>query len=201
MSRNSRPTTEELKFVYGLILKGDNDADILAEYAQLYESAQLLFPYRTDKRFIRERKKELEAAREVLQKDLKAVDPIIVRRKEEHFNYLAEIIRSMIPEKTTIIENIGSEYVIKPAIGKQTILTQEQLANFVTKFLEDAAKRYGHRDVYEYLIPHIEAEIAGTEGKGLNAFINENTLKFYETLRLLADKGIFKGKCPLCREM
>lgn len=127
------------------------------------------------------------------------IDPISVKRKDEHFNHLAAIVSSMIPDKTTIIETIGSEYVIKISDGKQIKVTKEQLANSVKVFLEDAAKRYGHTDVYEYLLPHLEAEIAETEGKELNTFIKENPLKFYETLRFLADKRIFKGECPICR--
>lgn len=201
MSRNPKPTVEELKFVYQMILNGHEDSDILAEYARLYDAGQLMFPYRVDKRFIRERRKELESASEVLQEHVKKkIDPIVVKRREEHFNYLAEILGFIAPDKTTVIETVGSEYVITVANGKQTKLTHEQLANSVKGFLEEAAKRYGHTDVYEYLLPHLEAEIAETEGKELNAFITENPLKFYKTLRFLADKKVFKGKCPICKD-
>jgi hypothetical protein len=197
MSKNARPTTEELRFVFDLILKGYDDADILAEYARLYDAGQLMFPYRTDKRFVRECRKELEVALEVAQEHLKKkVDPILVKRREEHFDHLADILKSIIPEKNTTIEAVGSGYIITEVNGKQSKLTKEQLAYSVKVFLQDATKQYGHADVYEYLLPHLEAEVV--EGKELNAFMIENPLKFYKTLRFLADKRIFKGKCPMC---
>lgn len=135
---------------------------------------------------------------EVLQGHLKAVDPLVVKRREEHFNNLADILRFMIPEKTTVIEAVDPDYIVTGADGKQTKYTHEQLTISVGAFLKEAAKKYGDKDVNEYLLPHLEAEIAETEGKELNTFIKENPLKFYDTLRLLADKRIFKGKCPFC---
>jgi len=201
MSRNPKPTPEELRFIYDLIIKGYDDTDIIEEYTHLYEQSQLPFPLRGDKRFFQDRRKELASAREVLQDNLKAVDPIATKRKDEHFNYLAEIVSSIAPEKTAVIETVGSEYAIRGANGKQTKLTKEQLTRSIKEFLKQAAKQYGHTDVCEYLIPHLEAEIAETTGKELNTFITENPLKFYKSLRLLADKRIFKGKCPFCREL
>ena len=46
MSKNPKPTAEELKWVYDLILRDYDDTDILAEYASLYENGNLMFPYR-----------------------------------------------------------------------------------------------------------------------------------------------------------
>ena len=57
-----KPTPEELRFVYKMILEGYNDKDILNEYCHLYEIVQLKFPLRSDERFIKERRKELAAA-------------------------------------------------------------------------------------------------------------------------------------------
>ena len=97
MSRNPKPTAEELRAVYELILSGYEDADILAEYAGSYENGSLRFPYRTDKRFVRECRKQLETALEVAQEHIKKkVDPIIVRRREEHLADLANIAKSLL---------------------------------------------------------------------------------------------------------
>jgi hypothetical protein len=97
MSRNPRPTAEELKFVYQMILNGYEDSDILAEYGRLYGAGQLMFPYRTDKRFVRECRKELETALEVAQEHLKKqVNPTIVKHREEHLADLANIAKSLL---------------------------------------------------------------------------------------------------------
>ena len=131
MSRNSRPTTEELRFVYDLILKGYDDADVLEEYARLYDAVQLMFPYRTDKRFVRECRKELEAAKGVLERHSKAVDPIVAERKKEHFNHLAKIIEYIIPERTAKIEAVGSEFITTGVDGKQSKVTRKMLSDSV----------------------------------------------------------------------
>ena len=107
----------------------------------------------------------------------------------------------MIPEKTTTIEAVGSEYVMTEANGKQSKVTSQMLASSVELFLQDAARQYGYADVYEYLLPHLEAEIAEAEGKRFDAFIREDPLKFYKTIRLLGDKRIFKGKCRFCSDL
>ncbi len=192
VGKRAEPTVEELEFIYERLPK-------LSDQEILEEMQDEEFPLRS-LGFFKRRRREFNAAKKVLQIQLeKEIDPIVTKRKEEHFNYLAEIVSSIIPEKTTIIETVGSEYVVTVANGKQTKLTHEQLASSVKGFLEEAAKKYGHRDVYKYLLPHLEAEIAETEGKELDTFIKENPLKLYETLRFLADKRIFKGECPICR--
>jgi len=194
VGKRAEPTAEELEFIYERLPK-------LSDQEILEEMQDTEFPQRSIG-FIKRRRRGFNAAKRVLQIELeKEIDPIVTKRKEEHFNYLAELVSFLIPEKTTVIETVGSEYVIIGANGKQTKLTKDQLASSVKEFLKQAAKQFGHTDVYEYLIPHLEAEIAGTEGKELHTFITENPLKFYETLRLLADKRIFKGKCPFCREL
>jgi hypothetical protein len=198
MGKGQSPTADELNFVHGLIEEGYSDTDIIKKYEDLQRHGNLgSLPFRQDVRFVRQRRKELEATKAVLGGHLKAVDPLIVKRKEEHFNHMAQILESIIPEKTTTIEAVGSGFVMTWDNGKQTKITKEQLAHSAKAFLKDATKQFGHTDVYEYLVPHLQAEI---EGKELNTFINENPLKFYKTLRLLADKRIFKGKCQMCSD-
>ena len=94
MSKNPKPTTEELRFVYKLILDGNDDADILEEYYRQYDSGTLMFPFRTDKRFVRERRKELLAAEEVFKERLgKKYDPLTIENKRQHFEHLSLIAK------------------------------------------------------------------------------------------------------------
>lgn len=96
MGKGQSPTREELEFVYQHFLQGCSDAEILKKYEESKKHGKLgSMPYRTDVRFIRQRRKEYEAARKILEGHLKRqVDPIAARAKEEH---LAEI-RSLIEE-------------------------------------------------------------------------------------------------------
>lgn len=92
MGKNPKPTVEELEFVYGLMAKGYlDDASILAEYAQLFEAGTLNFPYRTDRRFVRERRKEFAAAKKVIPAQAASVDPIVVEARKKHFGLLTEV--------------------------------------------------------------------------------------------------------------
>lgn len=93
MSKNPKPTTEELRFVYELLVSGYEEADVLAEYSRLLEAGTLNFPCRTDKRFVRERKRELLTAEQVLKERIKSTDPLVVERKREHFNKLHDLMR------------------------------------------------------------------------------------------------------------
>jgi hypothetical protein len=193
VGKKAEPTTEELEFIYGRLPK-------LSDQEILEEMQSEEFPLRS-LGFIKRRRREFNTSKKVLQVELqREVDPVAAKRREEHFNHLAEIVDSMAPDKTTVIEVAGSGCVITESNGKRLKLTHEQLASSIKGFLEEAAKQYGHTDVYEYLLPHLEAEAAETEGKELNSFIKENPLEFYKTLRFLADKRIFKGECPVCRK-
>jgi hypothetical protein len=66
MGKLSKPDPEELKFVYSLMANGYSDRNILEEYCRLYEKELLKFPFREDERFVKDRRKEFEAAKEVL---------------------------------------------------------------------------------------------------------------------------------------
>ena len=211
MSRNPKPTAEELKFVYQLILNGYEDADILAEYARLYDDGRLMFPYRTDKRFIRECKKELETALEVAQEHLKKkVDPIIVKRKEEHFGDLADIAKSLLANGLDSVSCPGwttkrsrqVKYVIpnENAASGYDELTKEQLASRLNSNMA-AILREKDWVFRQCFIPHLKSELPGElKTKLFYEIIEERPYQVIEILRVLAARKTFKGTCPVCED-
>ena len=198
MSKNPKPTAEELRCVYDLILRGYDDADILAEYASLYENSNLMFPYRTDKRFVRERRKELAAAEEVLKEHVKKkIDPIAIKRKGEHFNHLAEIAGKIWPPNMNIApgdESSGYDYLVGEYNSAQEVTT-EQLCSILTRNYEQAYDQYGLYDV-ECFETHLRFEVTDFESKELSTY----TYELVETLMLLAKRKTFKGTCPVCKD-
>ena len=88
MSKNPKPTAEELEFVYGLMAKGYDDASVLAEYARLYEAGTIKFSYRTDKRLIRQLRMQYTAAQKVIPVQAIAADPIVAEARRNHFELL-----------------------------------------------------------------------------------------------------------------
>ena len=209
MSRNPKPTTEELKFIYQMILNADDDSDILAEYARLYDAGQLMFPYRVDKRFIRERRRELQAASEILQEYVKKkVDPVITKRMDDHFSDLASIAKALLMNGLDSVSSPGwttnrsqqVKYVIPNAnaASQYDELTKEQLTsllnNNIAAITKDKDWLFRH-----CFIPHLKSELPGElRTKLFFEIIEEQPYKLIETLRVLAAKKTFKGTCPAC---
>lgn len=218
MSRNPKPTSEELRFVYDLLIKGYEEADVLAEYASRYSAGTLMFPYRTDKRFVRECKKELKAAREVLQEHAKRVDPVIAKKQEDHFNYVLEIAKALL---TTFdyLEDVQEnpdkgeqhkEYIQAMSDGYRP-LSRAELSSGLQRNLAvmhglimgyegwDESKIYPRIDI-ECLISHLEEECSEVKSKELYQAIEENPYKVIDSLRVLCRKKRFKDTCSICQD-
>jgi hypothetical protein len=211
MSRNPRPTAEELKFVYQMILNGYEDSDILAEYGRLYGAGQLMFPYRTDKRFVRECRKELETALEVAQEHLKKqVNPTIVKHREEHLADLANIAKSLLTNGLESVSCPGwttnrsrqAKYLLpnQNAASGYDELTKEQLASHLNSNMAAISK---DRDWFfrHCFIPHLKSELS----KELNTepffkVVEEQPYELIEILRVLEARKMFKGTCPVCKD-
>lgn len=199
MSKNPKPTAEELRYVYDLILKGYEDTDILAEYGELYDKGRLMFPYRTDKRFVRECRKELAAAEEVLKNRLKKqVDPLITEQRKQHNIELAEIASSFLEGNLAEIPydaaDEDQEYELD--IGKN--LTRKELIERLSDNVFRACDKYERYRVMDWLAVHLESEYLS--GNDLFAFIKARPVEFISIIRTLAARKTFKGTCEVCKD-
>jgi hypothetical protein len=97
MGKGNNPTPDELKFAYDLMSRGYTDTDIQAEYKNLKNHGKLgTLPYREDIRFIRQRRKEYEAAKTVLKASLEQqADPQITKAREQHHAEMRELIEKL----------------------------------------------------------------------------------------------------------
>lgn len=93
--RGKGPTPEELEFIYQLLVVGYGDADIIEKYEELKKHGKLgSLPYRSDIRFIRQRRRELEAVRRVLEKDFRRkADPVLAGYRRKHLEEVENTIR------------------------------------------------------------------------------------------------------------
>ncbi len=207
MSKNPKPTTEELRFVYDLILRGYEDTDILAEYANLYDKGTLMFPCRTDKRFVRERRKELDAAKEVLQGQLKAVDPINVKKREEHFDHLSEIAQYLL---TGNLERILPDYPGTEVFSEtyticvdeeEEEISRKELSSRLDGNIENAINHYGPPDFLDSFVPHLRAECPEIQTSTLDEVVRSNPYILVDTIRILSQRKTFKGTCPICKDL
>jgi hypothetical protein len=200
MSKNSKPTIEELKQVYKLMLEGYEDADILGWYQDEARSGTLVFPLRTDRRFVRDRRRELTAAQEVLKNIGQKVDQVTEQNKKQHFEHLAEIAELLLDgglgkindtQPADKYEIVHEDYVIET-------LTRDQLIGTLEGNIDIACQRYGAWQVFGCLMTHLEAEYPIFQD--VYGFINEHPLEYIEMLRTLAQRKTFKGTCPVCKD-
>lgn len=208
MGKQSKPTPEELKFVYELILKGYSNREIMEEYTHLYEIGQLKFPLRGDQRFIKDRRKELEAASEVLQQHVKKkVDPIISKRREEHFDRIADVATLLLAnDLDSVTENPTREDQF--GIFKYTIwhggsglgITHEQLSQLLDQNIESVSDQPNDAYDLDCLLSHLKDECPQIKSKGFGNFVKENPYKLIEALRIFIRRKTFKGTCPVCKD-
>ncbi|MFC2027183.1 hypothetical protein ACFLU3_00715 [Chloroflexota bacterium] len=208
MSKNPKPTTEELRFVYDLLTRGHEEADVLAEYARLYDDGQLMFPFRSDKRFVRDRKRELDAATEVLKDHLKkVVDPVISERRKEHSDHLAAITGTLLSNGIDTVDyqlrNLGVPsdgwiYILNDGQFDRR-LTQEELSSYLIDNEDTAQLECGSYD-FECLIHHLIHYYPDIAKVGFGGIATNKPYELIETLQALHRGKIFAGNCPVCKE-
>lgn len=89
MGKQPGPSPEELEFIFECFTRGLSDNEVLGEMQDTE------FPVRNP-RFIRDRRKGFNAARNVLEITLKQqANPALVKAKEEHLNRMHEFIKNM----------------------------------------------------------------------------------------------------------
>jgi len=96
MGHGQSPTPEELKFIYNLFLEGYSDAEVLKKYEEPRKEGKLgALPYRQDIRFVRQRRKEFEVLRALLELRIKQqLDPALEKAREDHLNNIRAQIES-----------------------------------------------------------------------------------------------------------
>ena len=197
MSKNPKPTAEELRFVYEMIAKGYDDNAILHEYCRELKSGQLMFPLREDKRFIRERRMEFEAASDVLKRDLKREvyrDP-----KEEHFARMAEIAASLLKNGLDTVAR-DSQGGLSMGRGMGVIMIYDELTEALEGNFKSACFEFSEYDVNTSFISHLEAEVPDIKTQGLREYLEGHPYEMIETLRLLCRRKTFKGTCRVCKD-
>ena len=208
MDKNPKPTPEELRFVYQMILNGYSDTYILNEYARLDDMGQLKFPHRVDDRFIKDRRKELQAASEVLEEHVKKkADPVISKRREEHFERLAKVADALLDNNLhKVVPNIEGgvgepQYLIEVDwISSGYPLEKSQLTTILHENIGKVYNLFEPMYFHKNFLPHLMAEIPMINIKGIWDFIEEQPYELIENLKILVERRTFKGTCPICED-
>lgn len=161
MPKGEGVTLEELKFVWRLIPKDYSDKAILNEYDRLARCGKLAFPLRTDIRFVRRRRAEYQAAKEILQPYLEGqVDPVLAERKREHWDSLVEEAKKLRQE---LYSAIASRRLVELEPGGRVLSSGEGAAWFFHEVGGKPKIRLTVEDdkpfsLFRGLLEHLDAE-------------------------------------------
>jgi hypothetical protein len=199
MAKNPRPTREEYRFIYDQLLKSGGDVkSVLAEYALLYEAGRLIFPYRADERLIEDAKKQLEAAREVLEEHIRTrVNPVMINAQTQHFSQMTKIAKYLLTYNEKHDDAPETEEWLMT--DNEWIPTND-LVGYFKDNLESVKDEFGIFAFQDCFWPHIEAEHPELSVDQFRALLSDNPLKIVDTLKVLALRGTFKGSCPVCKD-
>ena len=207
VGKKAEPTIEELEFIHKCFLK-------LSDQEILEEMQDTEFPLRS-LGFIKRRRREFNAAKKVLQIQLeREIDPIIVKRKDEHFAELASIAKLLLAnDLDTIARSSNSSKQKEPRQAEYIVtsrsnfdddykLTKEQISVQLQQNLKFVIHEYTRWFLNICFLPHLEAELP--EEIELEGFwvgvIEEKPYELINSLRVLAARKIFKGTCPVCKD-
>jgi len=208
VGKAAEPTAEELEFIY-------EHLERLSDSEVLEEMQDTEFPVRT-KGFIKRRRREFAAAKRVLQEQLqKETNPVVAKRREDHFDHLAGIAKAILtvedyledmfenPEPTT-------EYVFRTGDGNYPASREEltsSLQNNIgiirgevpTESGWDENKECAEFDI-DCLIDHLKVECPEVASKGFYQAVEENPYEVIDKLRVLSRRKTFGGTCPVCQD-
>lgn len=129
-------------------------------------------------------------------------DPLILERRREHYNHLADIAEHIVHDIDWVREvkqgkSSDLEYRVQWKGGKSTLLDNEQLADVLGKGIMAANDKFGDLDV-EYLHIHLKAEYPEVSPEELVYFMEEHPCEIIDKLQILSKKKLFNGSCETC---
>jgi len=217
MSENEKIETEEIRFIYKLILDGFSDSEIMNMCLSLKERGELYFPIRVDEGFIKNKRKEMEIASEVLKDSIKKIFKIFVEnQRDKHVGQIVEISEILLKDNlntVAAIENISevihgatrkylhlSKFTINDFNNIKHQVNKLQLIGMFRRNVEEACKRYGTSVLYDCYAAHLN-ETMGEEMNAMGGFWPAVELKPYEVIQAvknIKDSKVLEGTCPLC---
>lgn len=185
MGKGASPTRHELEFVYGLLARGCHDTDVLREYDRLNRHGQLGdLPYRCDVRFVRQRRKEFEAAQASLEAKFKTQSvPAWIQR---HWDDLAKTAKEL--------DDMWKEHSASGRVVRGYIVDVE------SAWFEGFEMAYGYQ--VSQLLAHLKAEFPDDfeEIKSWSDLLRSPLPKgCLHKIVLVSDRRTFEGRCEVCQ--
>jgi hypothetical protein len=207
MNENGAISRDELRFVYGLILQGRTDPEILDAYIFLRDRGQLEFPFRREDNFFRDRRREMEVAADVLWENIeKMVRPFMSDRKDGHAAQIADVAASLLENNLdTVLDRraIKRRPRVYSIMGKNNVhnfISERELLHIFRKNAEAAIEKYGADFFYKCYVVHLKAEVPGMGAEGFWPYAENHPYAVIQKIKEQRDGDGLKGECPLCND-
>jgi hypothetical protein len=197
---------EELRFVYKLVLNGRSDSEILDTYAFLRDKGQIDFPLRSETSFVRERRRELEAAAGVLWDNIEnMMRPFMSQYTEGHSMQVSEFSASLLDNNLSTVMDRGIKrkpkvYKIMDLNNIPGYITERELLFVFRKNVDAAVKKYGIDFFYKCYVIHLKAEIPEMGREGFWPYAENHTYEVIQKIKEQQGQSQLKGSCPLCND-
>jgi hypothetical protein len=128
---------------------------------------------------------------------------IITKRLEEHFDHLANMVNVLLSNGLeTITKNDPSisEFPYTMWSGQSGLaIPQEILSSYLQQNMNQLFLDINDFDLQNFM-SHLEPEYPGIQSKGFTNIVKNNPYELIQTLIVLAQRKIFKGTCPVCKD-
>jgi len=114
-----------------------------------------------------------------IESEHEAFDLIALKRLEEHFEHLAKI----------------AEWLSRGDQG----LSGAFLSAWLISSFKVSSEFFGDSDL-DCFLSHLKVEYPDLESKEYNEIATEDPVSLLNVLKILVQRGTFKGKCPVCEE-
>ena len=197
MGKNPDPSWEELELIFNGFINGLDESSIL-------EEIQGKMSVTRSRRFLRQRRLHFDVARKVFRVRIeKEINPVQVEAQKRHFQVLANIARDLIPEGLEDLRLRNTE------TGKQELYVSQKgeplygvdvgaMTDEMEKHFKEVCEKYGDFMFFNVFLTHITAELPEITPENWHNALREKPYELIDHLRVLAKRGIFKGKCPIC---
>ncbi len=131
-----------------------------------------------------------------------AIDPLQVKRREQHFDDMADILRVFVANRLHSVtmapprESQGEKY--EYAEDGQYV-RRADLTLKLDQNVNRAMKRFGAQAIMD-LMYHLAAELPGTKPEDVLGLADTDPYRLIAKMSVLARRKLFKGKCRVCSE-
>ncbi|MFC1951337.1 hypothetical protein ACFLXN_02900 [Chloroflexota bacterium] len=123
----------------------------------------------------------------------------VKEHKQAHFAQLVDIANMLLGDELGSLLNVeGDTYSIIEE-GRWTDKTKSELTSMIEGNIDNICSILTAWEFFDMFVAHLEYENDELK-QDFYKYINDKPLEFVNLVRTLAQRKVFKGKCPVCEE-